>query len=347
MTYRVIQWGSGNVGARAIAEIARRPGLKLCGLYVYSDDKAGVDAGVIAGVGRLGVKATNQRDRILEMDADCVIHSPLSSLVYGTDPEEDLKTICALLASGKNVISSVGYMYPKVYGRPVMGQLERACRRGGSSFHGTGANPGWLGDLVPLTMTALSGRVDKIVIQEISNFSAYPSADIIYNTMGFGLKPAQFRRQSARYAAWLTDLFRESIQMVADGIGMPLERIDTRFTRALAPRNFRVAAGPIDKGTVAAQRWEWAGKSGGRKRIVHETVWRIHESMCDNWPRGCHSITIKGDPDMYLEFGARWNNDPLSTTSMHAVNAVPYVCDAPAGIQTFLDLPWIVGRGAI
>lgn len=346
MAYRIIQWGSGNVGARVIREVARRPELKLAALFVYSPGKAGVDAGTIAGIEELGVKATGDVRKIIGMDADCVIHAPLSSLVYGDELEEDLEAICTLLASGKNVISTVGYMYPKVYGSRVVNKLMRACRLGGSSFHGTGANPGWLGDLVPLTMTALSGRIDQIIVQEISDFSMYPSAEIVLDTMGFGRTPGAFKQNSERYADWLTGLFRESIQMVADGIGLKLDRIDASFRKALAPRDFEIAAGRIGKGTVAAQRWEWSGRTGRRKRIVHETIWRAHASMCDEWPRGNHSVTIRGAPNMYLEFGPHWNDDPLSTTSMHAVNAVPYVCAAPTGIQTFLDLPWIIGRGA-
>jgi len=346
MGYSIIQWGSGNVGSQVIAAIAQRPDLKLKGLFVYSQDKVGRDAGDIAGLGKTGVKATNEVKNILAMKADCVIHSPLSSLVYGEDPEADLNTICALLASGKNVISTVGYMYPKVYGARVMKKLAGACRTGGSSFHGTGANPGWLGDLVPLTMSALSGRIEQIVVQEISNFASYPSPQIVFDTMGFGLSPARFKQQSARYASWLTGLFRESIQMVADGIGLELDGIDTRFNRALAPREFQVAAGRIPRGSVAGQRWEWAGTVKGKKRIVHETIWRMHDAIGDRWPRGNHSITIKGQPNMYLEFGHNWNDNPGSTTSMHAVNSVPYVCAAPSGIQTFLDLPWIMGRGS-
>lgn len=346
MTYTVIQWGSGNVGSQAIAAMARRRDLKLKGLFVHNQDKVGKDAGEIAGIGMMGVKATNKLEKILAMDADCVIHSPLSSLVFGEDPEVDLKSICALLASGKNVISTVGYMYPKVYGSHVMNQLARACRRGGSSFHGTGANPGWLGDLVPLTMSALSNQINQIVVQEISNFEHYPSRQIVCDTMGFGLSPARFKQRSARYSSWLTGLFRESIQMVADGIGMKLNSIDTQFSHALAPRNFQTAAGLIPKGSVAGQRWEWAGKVNGRKRIVHETIWRVHESIGKQWPRGNHSISIKGQPNMYLEFDHQWNDNPGSTTSMHAVNSVPYVCEASTGIQTFLDLPWIMGRGS-
>jgi 2,4-diaminopentanoate dehydrogenase len=346
MRYSIIQWGSGNVGSQAIAAIAQRRDLKLKGLFVYGQDKVGRDAGDIAGIGKTGVIATNDFEKILAMKADCVIHSPLSSLVYGEDPEADLKTICALLASGKNVISTVGYMYPKVYGAGVMKKLSGACRTGGSTFHGTGANPGWLGDLVPLTMSALAGRIDQIVIQEISNFATYPSPHIIFDTMGFGSSPARFKQASARYSSWLTGLFRESIQMVADGIGLQLDGIETRFSRVLATRDLDVAAGLISKGSIAGQRWEWAGMRGGKKRIVHETIWRVHDSIGEHWPRGNHSIAIKGQPNMYLEFGHNWNDDPGSTTSMHAVNSVPYVCAAPSGIKTFLDLPWIMGRGS-
>ncbi len=142
--------------------------------------------------------------------------------------------------------------------------------------------------------------------------------------------------------AWL----EERIQMVADGIGLQLDGIETRFSRVLATRDLDVAAGLISKGSIAGQRWEWAGMRGGKKRIVHETIWRVHDSIGEHWPRGNHSIAIKGQPNMYLEFGHNWNDDPGSTTSMHAVNSVPYVCAAPSGIQTFLDLPWIMGRGS-
>lgn len=49
---------------------------------------------------------------------------------------------------------------------------------------------------------------------------------------------------------------------------------------------------------------------------------------------------------MYLDFGQSWNSDVLLSTAVHAVNAVPYVCDATTGVKTFLDLPMIMARGA-
>ncbi len=64
-----------------------------------------------------------------------------------------------------------------------------------------------------------------------------------------------------------------------------------------------------------------------------------------SWPRGQHSVTIEGEPRMHVEFDAQWISDGLQGTAMHAVNAIPYVCEAPAGIRTLLDLPWLIARG--
>jgi 2,4-diaminopentanoate dehydrogenase len=345
MTIRVIQWASGNVGRHAAAAVARRRGMKLVGMYVYSPAKDGMDAGLIAGVGPLGVRATTDAERIVALDADVVIHAPLPSLVYGRDPLADLEVICRLLASGKNVVSTVGYMYPKVHGARVVRKLTLACRKGGVSFHSTGLNPGWMGDLLPLSMTALSGRIDLIQVREISNFQYYPSPEIMFEMMGFGKTETRFRRDAARYGHWLTGLFRESVQMVADGLGLALDRITHRTTRVLATEDFETAAGTVRTGTVAGQRWEWSGVAGRRKRIVHETVWRMHEAVAPEWPTGNHSITISGEPNMRIDLAPNWIDGGLLSTAMHAVNAVPLVCAASPGICTPLDLPRITGRG--
>ncbi len=345
MTYRVIQWSSGNVGRHSIATVSAREGMELAGLYVYSADKAGVDAGEIAGVGALGIPATADRDAVLAMEADCVVHTPLPSLVYGEQPGEDVDTICALLASGKNVVTTVGYMYPKVHGAELVDRIESACREGNSSFHSTGVNPGWLGDVLPLVMSGLCQRLDRIHILEITNFEFYPSPQIIFDMMGFGRTEDAFQQHVARYTHWLTGLFRESIQMVADGLALKLDTIAEHCELEVTGAELTVAAGTIPGGTVAAQHWEWAGVAAGEKRIIHETVWRTHDSVGDGWPRGNHSIRIDGAPNLTVDFGAGWNSDVLLSTAVHAVNAVPCVCDAEPGIQTLLDLPMIVARG--
>jgi len=347
MTTRVIQWSTGNVGKGAIKAIAERSELELVGLYVTSAEKAGQDAGVLAGIDELGVVACSEVEEIVALDADVVIHTPLPSLVYGDDPDTDVRNICRLLASGKDVITAVGYMYPKAHGTALTDRLEAACREGDSTFHSTGLNPGWMGDVLPLTMSSLSRRIDRVYVREITNFEFYPSPDVMFGMMGFGKTEAEFERDVARYGAWLTGLFRENILMIADGLGVALDEITDSTTRAYAEQDLTPAAGSVSAGTVAGQRWEWAGVKGDRKLIVHETVWRMHASVAPDWPTGDHTVTIEGKPKIEIRFDATWISDGLLATGMHAVNAIPYVRDASAGIKTFLDLPWILGRNLV
>lgn len=218
--------------------------------------------------------------------------------------------------------------YPKVYGSELTDRLEAACREGGSTFHSTGLNPGWLGDVLPLTLSSLSSRIDQIYVREITNFEFYPSPDIMFGMMGFGKTESEFAKDVARYRFWLTGLFRENIQMIADGLGIELDEITDTTTRAHAPSDLHPAAELVKEGTIAGQHWEWVGMKRGEKIIVHETVWRMHSSVAPDWPEGDHSVIIEGRPRMQINFDAFWIDDGLLATGMHAVNAIPYVCEA-------------------
>jgi hypothetical protein len=128
-------------------------------------------------------------------------------------------------------------------------------------------------------MSGISQTLDKIHIQEISNFEFYRSPEVVFDTMGFGYSSKDYKQRTVRYTHWLSGLFRESIQMVADGLGVKLDSIAEKSNTELAKKRIKVAAGELQKGTVAGQHWEWAGMVNNEKRIVHETVWRMHESV--------------------------------------------------------------------
>jgi hypothetical protein len=347
MSYRVIQWATGNVGKNAIKAVAEHSDLTLAGLYVHGAAKHGLDAGEICGIEPLGVAATNDIDETLAINADCVLHMPLPSEIYGKDPAADVKNICRALRAGKNVITVVGFMYPKIYGPDVMGEFEDACKAGGATFHGTGLNPGMFGDLLPLVLSALSRRIERIYVIETTNFSFYPSPDIIFEMMGMGKPPAEFAQHTARYKRWLNGLFRENVQMIADGLGLALDTIDETMETQLTDKAYKISAGPVAAGPVGAQRWKWSGIADGVSRIEHETVWRIHKDIAPNWPQSDNRVQIDGEPAMKIDFGQTWISDGLLATAMHAVNAIPAVCEAAPGVKTFLDLPMIFGRGRV
>ena len=154
MTTKVIQWATGVTGSHAVRAIAAHPDLELVGVLVYSDQKVGRDIGEVVGIGPIGVTATSDRDAILALDADCVLH--MSQMA--PDPRQHLDEICRILESGKNVVSTAlsDLIYPVVMGTDVVERLEAACKVGGVSFHGTGIEPGWASVALTLIVFALA-----------------------------------------------------------------------------------------------------------------------------------------------------------------------------------------------
>ncbi|HIK85529.1 MAG TPA: dihydrodipicolinate reductase [Myxococcales bacterium] len=347
MTYRVIQWASGNVGRASLQAVALHPELELAGLLVINPEKAGQDAGALCNRDPMGVAATADVEAILAMDADCVLHMPLPSVRYGDDPDTDVRDICRLLESGKNVITTVGYVYPKAYGRELVDRFESACATGGSSLHGTGVNPGWMGELLPLTMSAMCSRIDQVYVMESTDFSWYPSREVIVNMMGFGKPPAEFDAESKRYRDWLSGLFCESVEMIADGLGVDLDEIQKTAEFETAPETFDIAAGTIEAGTIAAQRFCWSGIAGGEKRIVLEAIYRARRDLVPIWADVGGIVRIEGRPQISFKLEEGWISNGLVGTALHAVHAVPHVCRAEPGIRTFLDLPLITGRHTV
>ena len=342
--YTTIVWGTGGVGRRAIRHVVAHPDLELVGVYVTNPAKVGVDAATLAGLDQpTGVFATDSVDSITDMTADCVLHLPLPSAQVGDDPLYDERMLCQLLASGKNVVTTVGYVYPKAYGDESVARLEQACRSGQSTMHGTGLNPGWMGELLPLAMSGLSNRIDRVYVLESSVFDRYPSPDVVLGMMGFGMAPTEYERHTARYKRWLTGLFSESVWMIADGLAAALDRIDTTTDVELTDSDLTIAAGPILRGTVAAQRWRWTGTVGDRPLIELEAVYRAVPGIAPEWAKPGFVCRIDGSPSMNFE-AEHWISSGLGGTAAHAVNSVSVVCDAPPGIRTFLDLPLVTGR---
>ena len=103
MPIRVAQWATGGVGRAAIEDVVAHPDLELVGCWVHSAEKHGRDVGEILDREPLGVTATSNVGEILALDADCVVYAPLV-------PNDD--EVTALLRSGKNVVTPVGWMYP-------------------------------------------------------------------------------------------------------------------------------------------------------------------------------------------------------------------------------------------
>ncbi|MFC5752046.1 dihydrodipicolinate reductase [Actinomadura rugatobispora] len=338
--YRVVQWATGALGRAVIRGILERPGFELAGTLVYDPAKAGADAGVLAGRSPTGVTATAEPCDILDLDADCVVYAPGPA----GDPFADAGTVCALLASGKNVIATHGYVYPRAHGEHLAERLEDACARGGTSVHGTGVNPGFMSDLMPLTLSRLSRGITHVYTRECSDFSGHPSSRMVRRMLGLGRTEEAFVRGLRPTRAVMQTLAAESMHLVAAGLDLELDEIDTDVDYRLAPDGFTIASGTIERGTVAAARWTFSAMAGGRPAITVEQIHKADAEHVPEWGRPGYAVRVHGRPSVTLSTDEDWVSNGISAAAAHALNAVPAVCAAAPGIRTFLDLPPITGR---
>ena len=348
MTYRVIQWATGGVGRAAIQGIVDHPELELVGCWVHSDGKAGQDAGELAGVGPLGVAATSDVEALLALEADCVLYSPVMA---------NPKQVAAILRSGKNVVTPLGWFYP--FGTRGVEALEAACREGGVSLHGTGIHPGGITERFPIVLSALSRRVTYVRAEEWSDIRTYGAPEIVGEVMLFGKTP-----EEAASSPMLTVLgagFSQSLDMIAAALGVTLDgEKTTRHEVSVATAPIESPAGVIQPGTVAAQRFTWEGSVRGEPFVSARTNWYMgDENLEPAWSFGPEGerfeVEITGDPCVKTTFhglhpesveAGLERNPGIVTTGIHCVSAIPAVCEAAPGIRTYLDLPAYAGRAA-
>jgi hypothetical protein len=344
MAYRVIQWATGNVGRIAVQGVLSHPQLELVGAWVHSAEKAGRDVGELCGLDRLGITATASSDEILAMKADCVVYSPLLP---------QLDEVVRLLESGKNVVTPVGWFYP--FKTPGVAELEAACRRGGVSLHGTGIHPGGITELLPLTVSSLCRNVRHVRAEEFSDIRVYRAELVVREIMLFGKRPDE--AQASPMLDLLGFGFGQSIDMLAAGLGLTLdERKGGIHEMAVATAPIDTPIGVLERGTIAAQRFTWQGLVDGKPVITVRVNWLMGEQHLDPpWTIGGErfEVEVEGDPSIHVTFRGLQppfetadldRNPGIVATAMHCVNSIPYVCEAPPGIRTYLDMPLISGR---
>jgi len=342
MGYRVIQWATGAQGVEAIRAVAGRDDLDLVGGWVHSPDKDGVDLGVLAGIDAIGVAATRDVDALVALDADCVAYMPRLT---------SLDDVCALLASGKNVVTTAFLFFPGLLPEADLARLVEACEAGGSAVHGTGLNPGNLSGVLPFALSGMCRTIDRVTLQERADWSFYESTNITFDNMRFGRPPGEVTEEASEFLRFNSGIFKEEVALIAHGLRAAIDEITTEVDLVLAEHDHDIFGIRLAAGTVAGQRWHWRGRRQGRTLVEIDALWTVGGEYPPHWPtpQDGWTLTIEGDPSVraHLLTLASYERDlPLAehvraasvATAMQAVNSIPALCEAEPGIRTMADL---------
>ncbi|WP_045879675.1 dihydrodipicolinate reductase [Pseudofrankia sp. DC12] len=343
---RVVQWTTGKVASEALKAIAERPDLELVGVFAFSKEKVGQDAGELANVGRgLGVAATDDLDALIALKPDCVVYMPLNP---------DIEQLARLLRAGVNVASTAGFITGRAYGTEARAALEEAAQQGNATLFGSGINPGWVAYLATVA-TGPCREVTYLRVIESVNIGPW-AADANQDELGWG-RPAgdPGHADDIRKA---TAVFADSVESMAAQLGLELDDIRCEVAFAHAVSDADVPGRTVRRGTVAGIDAKWIGGSDGVDRVEAQLRWTVAAGLDPAWEvANGHLVEVLGSPQIHLRVDVLPENLETFTledasmmgsmlTALPVVNAIPAVVAARPGIVTYADLPTVASRFA-
>jgi 4-hydroxy-tetrahydrodipicolinate reductase len=270
-----------------------------------------------------GVKVSADAAKTLSGPVDVVLHSTSSYL------KDVMEQLLACLSAGCCVISTCEELaYPFRKSAPLADKLDKAAKHEGVALVGTGVNPGFVMDKLVLTLAAISQRVDSVRVQRIVDASR--RREPLQRKIGAGMSVEAFAEKTAAGVIKHHGL-PESVAMVADGLGIPVDTITETIEPVIAQENITTEFLEVAAGRAAGVHQIARGFSLGREKIVLEL--KMYVGAKDP----ADTIELTGDPNISMIIPGGTHGDVA--TAAVVVNAIPLIVAAPAGLVTSRDLP--------
>jgi 4-hydroxy-tetrahydrodipicolinate reductase len=321
---RVLHFGVGPIGAAIVKQIAARPGFKIVGAIDVDPAKVGRDVGDVVGLSRrLGVKVQDDAAKALKAARpDVVVHCTGSS-IKGVMPQLE-----AILKSKTPVISTTEELaYPGYTHVRQARRLHALAKKAKVAMLGTGVNPGFAMDALPVMMTAVCERVDRITVQRVQD--ARMRRLPFQQKIGAGLTTEQFQKKADEGTVRHVGM-TESIAMIADALGWSLDRITDEIQPKIATVTISSEFLAVDPGYVCGIIQDGAGYRNG------EPVIRLHLEAYLGAPESYDAIEVDGSPRLSMKIAGGIQGD-VATASI-VVNSIAKILAAPPGLHTMRDL---------
>lgn len=321
---RVIQFGCGPIGLASTRYLIERDGVELVAGIDTDPGLAGRDMGTLAGLAQpLGVSVSSDAERILRnTTADVVLLTTCSEL-QRVEPQ-----ILRLVEAGLHVISTCEELaYPWFTHPEIARRIDAAARGRHVAVLGTGVNPGFLMDFLPIVTTGICRRVDTITAERIQDASS--RREPFQRKIGAGLSPEVFdaKRKSGEIRhVGLT----ESMHMIAATLGLAVEQTEETIQPIIAKQPCSTEYLEIP-----------AGHARGLCQVAcayreHDAVISLIFRAAVGEPEPRDRVIVSGCPNLQVEIPGGAHGDIATCTIL--VNAISTVLGSPPGLRTMADV---------
>jgi len=322
---KVILYGIGSIGSHIARTVLNKSWLQVVGAVDAAPNKIGKDLGEIIGLKRnTGITIQEADEVISKVQADIVIHSTASSLT------EVFSQIETCLKSELNVVSTCEELaFPYLKYPELSKQLDMTAKEHNVTVLGTGINPGYLMDTLPIILTAPCIEVHSIKVRRM--MYSGNRRDSYQKKIGTGLTQDQFEKMIQEKKITGHVGLEESIAMIAAALNWKLDEIVVQPPVPITTKNkVTTTFTTIHPSQVCGLE---SIAFGIRNKIKVITLEFISHA---NVKQPYDSISIKGTPDVYQKIKGGVNGD-IGTVGM-LINSIPKVVNAPDGLVTMKDM---------
>ncbi|MCX7635148.1 MAG: hypothetical protein N2Z74_05310 [Syntrophales bacterium] len=322
---RVIHYGLGPIGLETARLVLQKSNMKIVGAVDISPEMTGRDLGTILGMGKkIGVTVTsNAQDLFANTGADVVLHTAGSRIHTIYDQ------LVEIMEAGINIISSSEeLLFPLKENARLAKKINQLAIENRVTVLGTGVNPGFVMDALPIFLTAVCQDVRSISVQRVVDAGTrrYP----LQKKVGAGTSPDEFYEKIGKKELGHVGLL-ESLYMVAARLGMALDEVVETIDPVLAEKAVKTNHFSLQPGDVAGIKHIARGIRGG------ETVVTLDLRMYIGAEDPHDAVYISGTPEINLRIEGGVAGD--QATAAVLVNSIEAVMKAPAGLTTVTDIP--------
>jgi len=324
---RVLIYGVGAIGSRIARLVLKKKGFKIVGAVDVSPDRMGKDLGEVIGISReLGVVVSEDAEKTLSsVKADVAVHAT-SSFLKTVYPQ-----IASIIEHGVNVVSTCEELaYPYIVDASLAASLDSLAKKHGVTVLGTGINPGFLMDTLPIALSGVCQEIESIRVERV--IDAAKRRLPFQKKIGAGLSPQEFDEMIKKGRITGHVGLEQSVSMIADALKLDLEEVKVDPVRpVIAEKPVESREIKVEKGMVAGLMQTAYGLISGEPFIT--LVFKAYIGAKEEYD----SITIEGTPRINQRITPCVHGD-LATAAV-VVNSIPKVIKASPGLKIMKDLP--------
>jgi hypothetical protein len=327
---RVVQWGLGAMGSGMARLALTKPGLELVGAISHQPDFVGCDLGDVLGAGsRLGVTVSDDPETVLAQSGADVV--ALANTSWARDQMPDLRLALTARANCVSIAEELADV--EAQSPELAAEIDALAKANGVSVVGTGVNPGFVLDLLVVTLSAGCHSVERIEAERVNDLSPYGRT--VMASQGVGVTPDAFRAGVANGSIVGHVGFPESIHVISAALGLGVDRIEQTREPIISSVRRETPHVVVEPGMVAGCRHVGVGFRGDTEvvRLVHPQ--QIHP-QAEGQDTGDY-IHIDGEPDVHMAIKPEIPGG--QATIGIAVNVIPHLVATSPGLKRMIDLP--------